>query len=105
MDRLLFSRRIKPECVGEYIKAHENIWPELVEVYKDCGFTNIAIFMKSNEVFGYCESEDIEKAARLAAESHVNRDWQKHMEKLSLEVDQDNAWKEVWTLNKYIEEG
>jgi L-rhamnose mutarotase len=81
-----------------YIEAHRNIWPELVEVFMDAGYSDIKIFMKGNEVFGFCEGEDICKASNKVSQSPVNSKWQEYMETMSLEVDPNNAWEQVWSL-------
>jgi len=39
--RTLSLRRLKPDCVQAYIDFHQQVWPELLEAYRQAGFTRI----------------------------------------------------------------
>ena len=43
MERVCFTFDIYDGKVAEYEKRHAEIWPELVEALKECGFTNYTI--------------------------------------------------------------
>lgn len=57
MERMAWSGRIKPGCKTEYIKRHNEIWPELVDVLKSAGIRNYSIFACDDQLFGYYECE------------------------------------------------
>ena len=73
----------------EYIRRHNKIWPEMVEVLKEAGITNYTIWNTGNEVFGYYECEKgAEYAARVQAESPVVDKWNEYMKDiLIMEMD------------------
>jgi L-rhamnose mutarotase len=89
MERMAWKGRIKQGCKEEYIKRHNEIWPEMVEVLKAAGICNYTIFSEGNELFGYYEcSNGIEFAERTQAESSVVDRWNEYMKDiLELEMD------------------
>ena len=89
MERMAWKGRIKPGCKEEYIKRHNEIWPEMVEVLKSAGICNYTIFAEGNKLFGYYECVNgIEFAERTQAESPVVDRWNAYMEDiLELEMD------------------
>ena len=89
MERLAWKGRIKSGCKGEYIKRHNEIWPEMVEVLKSAGICNYTIFANGEELFGYYECEKgIAFAEKVQAESTVVDKWNVYMQDiLELEMD------------------
>jgi len=64
----------------EYIKRHNNIWPELKELLKNAGICNYTIWINGNELFGYYECEKgIEYAAKVQAASPIVDKWNEYM--------------------------
>ena len=57
MERMAWRGRIKPGCKAEYIRRHNQIWPEMKEVLKAAGICNYTIFADGDELFGYYECE------------------------------------------------
>lgn len=89
MERLAWKGRIKPGCKAEYVKRHNEIWPELVEVLKAAGICNYSIFANGDELFGYYECEKgVDVAERTQASSPVVERWNQFMrDVLLLEMD------------------
>ena len=80
MERMAWRGRIKPGCKAEYIKRHNEIWPEMVEVLKKAGIVNYTIFADGDELFGYYECEKgVAYAERTQAESAVVDRWNEYM--------------------------
>jgi L-rhamnose mutarotase len=75
MQRVGFSLKINPELKEGYKKAHDEIWPELVEAMKTRGVKNYSIFFKKDgTIFAYLESEkDFEKISAEIAELDVSK--------------------------------
>ena len=73
----------------EYIKRHNEIWPEMVEVLKNAGICNYSIWIVGNEVFGYYEcSKGIEYACKVQSESEVVKKWDVYMKDvMKMEMD------------------
>lgn len=57
MERMAWRGRIKPGCKEEYIRRHNEIWPEMVEVLKGAGICNYTIFLSGDELFAYPRAE------------------------------------------------
>ena len=55
--RMCSTFRLKPENVQEYIRLHQQVWPELVEVYRKAGITQISCFLNGCDVIVYSEYE------------------------------------------------
>ena len=40
MQKYAFKMRLNPGCEEEYMKRHDDIWPELVGLLKDAGISD-----------------------------------------------------------------
>ena len=89
MERMAWKGRIKPGCKAEYIKRHNEIWPEMVELLKSAGICNYTIFANGEELFVYYECERcIAFAEKTQADSPVVDRWNEYMKDiLELEMD------------------
>lgn len=79
MERYAWKARILPGKLEEYIRRHDAIWPEMVNVLRSAGISNYTIWNTGNELFGYYECENILQAARVQAESPVVGRWNDYM--------------------------
>ena len=43
MKRNAFKMKLKPDCVEEYKKRHDAIWPELIKAHSDAGILYYSI--------------------------------------------------------------
>ena len=89
MEKYAWKGMIKEGALDEYIKRHDEIWPEMVEVLKAAGIKNYTIWNVGCEMFGYYECEKgVEYAAKVQAESPVVAKWNEYMKDiLILEMD------------------
>jgi L-rhamnose mutarotase len=78
-ERQGFVLRVKPDRVDEYIEAHRRVWPEMLQALRDAGIRNYTIFRAGNEMFGYFEADDLERAAEYLAAQRVSARWQDAM--------------------------
>ena len=80
MERYAWKATVKEGMLEEYIRRHNEIWPELVEVLKSAGIYNYTIWNVGMELFGYYECEKgADYAARVQAESPVVDNWNEYM--------------------------
>ena len=80
MEKYAWTARIKEGKKEEYVKRHNEIWPELVELLKSAGICNYTIWADGNTLFGYYECEKgVEYAARVQAESPIVDKWNEYM--------------------------
>lgn len=81
-ERRGFVLRVKPEKVEEYVAAHRDVWPEMLEALSAAGIRNYTIFRAENEMFGYFEADDLGQAERYLAAQDVSAHWQDAMAEL-----------------------
>jgi len=80
MERYAWKAIILEGQKEEYVRRHNEIWPELVEVLKKAGIKNYTIWNIGNDLFGYYECEKgVDFAAKTQAESEVVDRWNAYM--------------------------
>lgn len=79
MERYAWKARVFPGKIDEYKKRHDEIWPEMIELFKMAGIRNYSIWNIGNELFGYYECDSIEVASRIQANSEVKMRWAEYM--------------------------
>ena len=85
MEKYAWKAILKEGKKEEYIRRHNEIWPELVEVLKNAGVQNYSIWLCGNELFGYYEcAKGIEFAGRTQAESPVVDRWNEYMDDIMI---------------------
>jgi L-rhamnose mutarotase len=77
-----FVLHVRPDKIDEYVEAHRNVWPEMLDALRSAGIHNYTIFRAGDSVFGYFEAEDLDGAARQIASQEVNTRWQDAMAEL-----------------------
>ena len=81
-QRSAFVLRVKPDRVDEYVRAHREVWPEMLAALENAGIRNYTIFRAGNEMFGYFESDDLEAAMAYLGAQEVSARWQDAMAEL-----------------------
>ena len=80
MEKYAWKAIVIDGKLDEYVKRHNEIWPEMLEVLKDAGIKNYTIWNTGNELFGYYECEKgVEYAAKVQDESPVVKRWNEYM--------------------------
>lgn len=80
MERYAWKAIVKDGCKDEYVKRHNEIWPELVALLKEAGICNYSIWNVGDELFGYYECEKgVDFAAKTQAESPIVDKWNEYM--------------------------
>jgi L-rhamnose mutarotase len=78
-QRSAFVLKVRPDKIDEYVEAHRNVWPEMLDAIRASGIRNYTIFRHGNEMFGYFESDDLAAAGAYLAAQEVNARWQDAM--------------------------
>jgi L-rhamnose mutarotase len=81
-QRSAFVLEVQPERIAEYIEAHRDVWPEMLDALRRAGIRNYTIFRNGNQMFGYFESDNLEAASRFLARQDVSARWQDAMAEL-----------------------
>ena len=79
MERYAWKAIVREGMLDEYIKRHDEIWPEMKQMLKDAGIRNYTIWNVGNELFGYYECDSVEYAAKVQAQSPVVDRWNAYM--------------------------
>ena len=89
MEHMAWKGKIKDGMKAEYIKRHDDLWPEMKELLKSAGICNYTIFNTGDLLFGYYECEKgTAYAEKTQAESPVVDRWNEYMKDiLELEMD------------------
>lgn len=88
MEKYAWKGRIVAGSLDEYIKRHNEIWPEMVEELKKAGIRNYTIWNVGEELFGYYECDDIKASAAYQAQSEVVKKWDVYMKDILI-MDKD----------------
>ena len=93
MERMAWKGKIKDGCKEEYVRRHDEIWQEMVQILKAAGICNYTIFNTGDELFGYYECEKgVHYAQKVQAESPVVARWNEYMKDiLELEMDKETG--------------
>lgn len=80
MEKYAWKATVIDGKIEEYVRRHNEIWEELVEVLKDAGICNYSIWNTGSELFGYYECEKgCDYAAQIQSQSPVVDRWNAYM--------------------------
>jgi L-rhamnose mutarotase len=88
MAQYAWVLEVRPGYEEEYVRRHQEIWPEMVEALRSAGIRNYSIFRHGLTLFGYFETDDIEKTQEYLANSETNQRWSEWMDPI-MKVDID----------------
>ncbi len=68
---------VKPDKIEEYKAYHAAVWPEVLEMIRQCNIRNYSIFLKDQTLFGYYEycGEDHEADMKKMAAHPRTQEW------------------------------
>ena len=80
MEKFAFTMTLNPGCREEYIRRHDEIWPELSQLLRDAGIRDYSIHLDAgtNTLFGVLWREDGHGMDALP-DHPVMRRWWAHM--------------------------
>ncbi len=79
MERVAFVMEVKEGEEREYVRRHDEIWPEILVDIEKAGIHQMNIFMHGRQLFLYMEVEDYRKAARILEASPGSVRWEEYM--------------------------
>lgn len=80
MEKFVWRATVREGMKEEYIRRHNEIWPEMVAALKEAGICNYTIWMDGNELFGYYECEKgVDFALKFQDENETVCRWEKSM--------------------------
>jgi L-rhamnose mutarotase len=88
MAQYAWVLEVRPGYEEEYVRRHQEIWPDMVEALREAGISNYSNFRYGLTLFGYFETDDIEKTREYLANSETNQRWSEWMDPI-MKVDID----------------
>jgi L-rhamnose mutarotase len=81
MQRVGFRLQVLPAMMDEYVRRHEQVWPEMLDALRETGWTNYSLFLDRSDgtLFGYFETPDLVQAKSGMASREINEKWQADM--------------------------
>jgi len=85
IDRFLIRRKLKPENVADYIYHHQNVPPDLMDLYRQSGIQDVSCFLDGNDLVVYIQvdRELYERERANLAQTPVEASWQLLMSTLN----------------------
>ncbi len=100
MERFAWKAHLLPGKRDEYVRRHDEIWPELTRVLDEAGIHNYTIWRAGDELFGYYEAANgVAFAAKTQAGSAVVGRWNQFMKDVMV-MDVDPATGTVYRLEQ-----
>jgi L-rhamnose mutarotase len=78
-QRSAFVLHVRPDRIDDYVRAHAEVWPEMLQALHEAGIRNYSIFRAGTDVFGYFEADDLDAAAAHMATQPISTRWQDAM--------------------------
>ena len=81
LERVCFLLQLRPDRIDDYLKAHETVWPDMLDALRRAGWRNYSLFVRPEDglVVGYLETPDFDRAVSDMAATEVNQRWQQSM--------------------------
>ena len=91
MKRIAFKMKLKPGFKDEYIKRHNEVWPEIVALIKRAGISDYSIFLdeETNILFGVQKVDGDLSSQELGA-AEIQQKWWDYMSDI-METNADNS--------------
>lgn len=103
MEKYAWKARIKEGSLEEYVKRHNEIWPDMVNVLKKAGIKNYSIWNSGIDLFGYYECEKgVDYASKIQSESKIVKRWDEYMKDILI-MEKDPITKAQPLLKKVFE--
>lgn len=104
MEKVVWKGEILPGMRSEYIRRHDEIWPEMLSALREAGISNYSIWNHGNELIGYYECPDAESVAEFKKNSDVMQRWSASMQHVMRMVmdeatQKSAAYEKVFELN------
>lgn len=91
MRTVAFKMQLLPGNTEEYIKRHDEIWPELSEVIRKAGISDYSIFLDEQTLTLFAiQTQTSDSRAHELPDHPVVKKWWKHMAPL-METHPDNS--------------
>lgn len=66
---------VRPGYEVEYLKRHDEIWPEMLDALREAGIRNYNIFRHGLTLFGFFETDDLDATKAYLRRSETDKRW------------------------------
>ena len=95
---------VRPGYEVEYLKRHDEFWPDMLDALRQAGIRNYNIFRHGLTLFGYFETDDLEATKASLRASPVDRRWGEWMGPImKIEVDPQTQFPYLLPRQFYME--
>ncbi len=103
-QRVCFLLALKPDRVQDYLRAHHDVWPEMLDALGSAGWHNYSLFVREADglVVGYLETPDFALAQQRMAETDINAKWQAGMAQYFVGGDGADPDEQMTPLSEYF---
>ena len=89
MSQYSWVLEVRPGYEEEYKTRHDEIWPEMLEALRKAGIRNYSIFRHGLTLFGYFETDDLDRTIATLKDDPVNQRWGNSMAPIMrIEIDE-----------------
>ena len=93
MTQYAWVLEVRPGYEEEYKKRHDEIWPEMLDALTKSGIRNYSIFRHGLTLFGYFETDDLDRTRAILKNDPVNARWGKSMAPImKIEIDERHSF-------------
>ena len=79
---------VRPGYEDEYLRRHDEIWPDMLAALRAAGIRNYNIFRHGLTLFGYFETDDLKATKASLRGSEVDKRWSEWMAPImKIEID------------------
>jgi L-rhamnose mutarotase len=84
---------VRPGYEEEYKTRHDEIWPEMLDALRKAGIRNYSIFRHGLTLFGYFETDDLDRTRAILKNDPVNARWGKSMAPImKIDIDERHSF-------------
>ena len=88
IDRVCFLMQLRADRIDDYLAAHHEVWPEMLDALQRTGWRNYSLFLRSDGLLiGYVEADDLQASQAAMARTDVNARWQAEMAEFFTGID------------------
>ncbi|MFV0351102.1 MAG: L-rhamnose mutarotase [Oscillospiraceae bacterium] len=77
--RVCFVLALKPGVGQEYMRRHQQVWPEMQQMLRQAGVYNYSLWVQGSQVIGYYQTKNLQRTTAAKAASAVQDKWNKYM--------------------------
>ena len=88
--KVAFKMKLNPGCKAEYIKRHNEIWPELSALLKENGVSDYSIFLDEETNILFAVQEQTGQSSQDLGSTAIVQKWWAYMADL-METNPDNS--------------